>query len=141
MDWPPPGINFKLVITKRDAATSSAIPIPIWTRRRDQPATMPAPNHAPRIAAPIKDTSVNISTCTMAMNRKASRMVGGVWPTFRVPGIFSSGTSRKNLKMAVVGANDPIPRVSKKLVMQPMASSAREGTPGARPLPVNQIQA
>jgi hypothetical protein len=37
----------------------------------------------------------------------------------------------KNLYTAVVGANDPMPRVSKKLVTKPMASCAGFGMPPA----------
>jgi hypothetical protein len=50
-------------------------------------------------------------------------MVGNVCPTFSVPGIRRSGTILRNLKMAVVGANDPMPRVSKKLVTNPVPTS------------------
>ena len=51
-------------------------------------------------------------------------IVGSVWPTFSVPGISRSGTILKNLKIAVVGANDPMPSVSKKLVTKPVPSSS-----------------
>ena len=51
---------------------------------------------------------------------KACSTLGSVWPTFSVPGITRSGTSFQNLKKEVVGAKEPIPRVSKKFVMNPM---------------------
>ena len=51
-------------------------------------------------------------------------IVGSVWPTFSVPGISRSGTILKNLKIAVVGANEPMPSVSKKLVTNPVPSSS-----------------
>ena len=54
-------------------------------------------------------------------------IVGSVCPTFSVPGIRRSGTILKNLNMAVVGANDPMPSVSKKLVTKPMPSCAGFG--------------
>ncbi|NJN05967.1 MAG: hypothetical protein HC814_05780 [Rhodobacteraceae bacterium] len=94
---------------------SSAAPIPIWMFRRGQCATTPAPTHAPTTDAAISQPIVSGSTCTSAMKKNACRIVGGVWPTFMVPGIRSSGTSRKMRNSAVVGANDPIPSVSKML--------------------------
>src|SRR5262249_53668437 len=62
------------------------------------------------------------------------RIVGGVCPTFSVPGIRSSGTIFQNLYIAVVGANEPMPRVSKKLVTNPINDSHKKanGTPEAR---------
>src|SRR5919197_3692164 len=45
--------------------------------------------------------------------------VGSVWPELRVPGMMRSGTSFNHRKSAVVVANDPIPRVSKKFVTAP----------------------
>ena len=56
-------------------------------------------------------------------------IVGRVCPTFNVPGISRSGTILKNLNTAVVGANEPMPSVSKKLVTNPMPSCAGDGTP------------
>ena len=55
-------------------------------------------------------------------------IVGSVCPTFSVPGISRSGTILKNLKTAVVGANEPMPSVSKKFVTKPMPSCAGFGT-------------
>ena len=50
---PPAGKSPRLVIAKNAAAASSARPMPIWTRRRGQPATTPAPSHAPATEAAI----------------------------------------------------------------------------------------
>ena len=44
---PPPGAILKMVRRNKVAATSSATPMPIWTFRRGQPATTPAPSHEP----------------------------------------------------------------------------------------------
>ena len=55
-------------------------------------------------------------------------MDGGVSPTSMVCGISRSGTSRRNLSHAVVGANEPIPSVSKKLTIAPTAIASRLGT-------------
>ena len=52
-------------------------------------------------------------------------MVGRVWPTLRVPGIRSSATSALNFRIAVVGAKEPMPRVSKKFVTKPMSELQR----------------
>src|SRR6478672_10038517 len=62
----------------------------------------------------------------------ACTMVGGVWPTLRVPGISSSLTRRRARNAAVVGANEPMPRVSKKLVMKPKSSRSIKWPPVAR---------
>ena len=88
---------------------------------------MPAPSQAPSTAAPTSSTSVFVSTATMAMKMSASAMVGGVWPTLSVPGISRSGTMRRSLKNDVVGANEPMPSVSKKFVTKPTAICAHVG--------------
>ena len=49
-------------------------------------------------------------------------IVGRVWPTLSVPGIFSSGTTFHALNIAVDVAYEPMPSVSKKLVTKPMAT-------------------
>ena len=54
-------------------------------------------------------------------------MVGRVCPTLRVPGMSRSGTILKNLNTAVVGANDPMPSVSKKLVIMPRPKWLADG--------------
>ena len=51
-------------------------------------------------------------------------------PTLSVPGISSSGTSRNSLKSAVVGAYEPMPRVSKNEVTKPTVMSPACGLPG-----------
>ena len=58
---------------------------------------------------------------------KAWKIVGMVWPALRVPGMSWSGTMRVNLKIEVVVAKEPMPRVSKKLVTKPVMSDAVEG--------------
>ena len=54
-------------------------------------------------------------------------MDGSEWPTSIVAGIRRSGTSLRNLNQAMVGANDPIPRVSKKLVTAPSSRPSAFG--------------
>ena len=98
-----------------------------WTVRRGSRATIPAPNQAPSAAAAIMLTRVSGSTVTAAMKISASVRAGSAWPEFRVPGMFSSGTRLKILKIAVVGAKQPMPSVSKKLVTKPVTSSASGG--------------
>ena len=71
--------------------------MPIWMRRRGQRDTKPAPSQAPATAAPIISTSVVISTWTTAMKMNACANVGTVWPTFSVPGICASSTTRPSL--------------------------------------------
>src|SRR5271165_584723 len=58
---------------------------------------------------------------------KAWISVGTVCPTLRVPGMSLSGTLARALKSAVVGANDPMPSVSKKSVTAPTKISYPEG--------------
>ena len=57
-----------------------------------------------------------------------SAIDGGVSPTSIVGGISRSGTSRRNLSHAAVGANDPIPSVSKKLTIAPRMSVSAVGS-------------
>ena len=61
------------------------------------------------------------STSTPSRIRKIidSAIDGGVRPTSIVCGISRSGTSRRKLSQAAVGANEPMPSVSKKLTMAP----------------------
>lgn len=55
--------------------------------------------NAPATAAMMQEMSNATSTCTMAMKVTACTIVGSVWPTFSVPGMFSSpvscGSSRR----------------------------------------------
>src|SRR3954466_13201759 len=53
---------------------------------------------------------------------------GGVRPQNMVCGISRSGTMRRNLNQAVVGANEPMPSVSRKFTTAPRA---RASAPGA----------
>ena len=57
---------------------------------------------------------------------KACTSTGGVCPTCMVPGMCSSETTSRSLKSEVVGAKEPIPSVSKKLVTNPIPSSSGE---------------
>jgi len=50
------------------------------------------------------------------------------WPTFKVPGISSSGTRCQVRKIVVVVAKFPIPRVSKKVVTKPVIDVPVDGT-------------
>ena len=61
-----------------------------------------------------------MSTSIIVVNITASNITGKVSATFNIPGISLSLTPIfKNLFNATVGANDPIPKVSKKLVEKP----------------------
>ena len=119
------------------AAAKSSTPMPIWMRRRGQPATTPAPSHAPATAAAIMSTSVFISTSTTRTKMMASAKVGTECPTLSVPGMFSSLTTFPSLNIDVVDAKEPTPRVSRKSVTKPMPSwrgdgQAEEPAPRAR---------
>jgi len=57
------------------------------------------------------------------------------WPPLSVPGMTSSGTSFHSLKAAVVGANEPMPSVSKKFVTKPIVSWSGVGGPSSRSVP------
>ncbi len=60
---------------------------------------------------------------------KAWTTVGSVWPTLSVPGMMRSGTILDSRNTAVVVANDPIPRASKKFVTAPSAIWTGFGKP------------
>ena len=132
-------------------APRSSTPIPSWIRRRGQPETTPAPSQAPAVAAPIMSVSVFASTSTamMRMEMTASAKVGIMWPTLSVPGMFSSATTPPSLKSEVVGANDPIPSMSKKSVTIPIPSwrmvgrrrPGRAGAPAGSRTATNAIPA
>src|SRR4051812_46366187 len=62
--------------------------------------------------------------------------VGSVWPTLRVPGMRLSGIIFHSRNAVVVVANDPIPRVSKKLDIAPTASCSRPGPRSAFDQPI-----
>src|SRR3954469_8089518 len=59
---------------------------------------------------------------------KACTTVGSVCPEFRVPGMIRSGTRRRKRNSAVVVANEPMPRVSKKFVSAPIPISTNVGS-------------
>src|SRR5258708_40104084 len=59
----------------------------------------------------------------------ACTTVGSVWPTFSVPGMIRSGTILKNRNDAGVVAKDPMPSVSKKLVIAPTPRDNGVGGP------------
>ena len=61
----------------------------------------------------------------------ACTTAGSVCPTIIVHGIRRSGTSRRNLSHAIVGANEPTPSVSKKLVIAPSAMASSRGSGAA----------
>jgi len=99
----------------------SPIATTVWTIQTRHWATSGAPTRPPSstaIAQPKRSTG---STCTPRRIRKMtlSAIAGGVSPTSIVGGISRSGTMRRNFSHAVVGANEPIPRVSKKLTTAP----------------------
>src|SRR6266702_2615467 len=96
--------------------------------RRGRRATTPTPSHAPSTAAAIRLISVVRSTVTAVMKISAWMTVGVAWPALSVPGICSSGGWRRSLKIAVVGAKDPMPSVSKKFVTNPIAPSVSPGS-------------
>ena len=103
-------------------------PMPICICRRGQPATMPAPNHAPATAAPIMpNQGRNLDGDDRDEDEGLGDRGQGVRRRSSVPGIGRSGTRPCNLKMVVVGAKEPIPSVSKKLVTKPIASWNAEG--------------
>src|SRR6516165_6859180 len=108
--------------------------------RRGIRLTTPAPSHAPAVAVATMHTSSAGCTVTAVTNSKVSRKAAAFSPTFRVPGINSSAGLPRNLNSAVVGANEPIPSVSRKVVVQPMAMSGRSGRPRRRWRRAAQIQ-
>src|SRR6516225_6342008 len=100
--------------------------------RRGMRLTTPAPSHAPAVAVATMHTSSTGCTVTAVTNSRVSRKAAALSPTFSVPGINSSAGLPRNLNSAVVGANEPIPSVSRKVVRQPMAMSGRSGRPRRR---------
>ena len=61
----------------------------------------------------------------------ACTTVGSVIPTLSVPGITASSTMRHCRKMEVVVAKDPMPRVSKNAVTNPVAAACGLGRTGS----------
>ncbi len=64
---PPPGNMFICVMNIRVAAPSSAAPMPSCTFCFGHDDTTPAPSHAPRTAAAMRENSVRMSTCTIVV--------------------------------------------------------------------------
>jgi len=97
-------------------------------------ATIGAPSSPPISKAIMQPTSSTGSTSTPSKIRKitACAMVGSEWPTSIVCGISRSGTSLRNLNQAVVGAKEPMPSVSKKLVSAPSTRLSPVGRAAAR---------
>ena len=111
----------------KSAARRRATPMPIWTPRRGSLDTTPAPSQPPAMVETMMESSVTDSTGTTAMKMRAWATTGSECPTIMVPGICSSGTRRSILNAVVVGANDPMPRVSKKFVTKPITSRRGDG--------------
>jgi hypothetical protein len=120
-----------LVISSSAAAIRSAVLMLTCTRRRGRRETTPAPNQAPSTEAAIMLMSVTGSTVTAAMKMRASVRVGRACPTFSVPESAHRARAGRGLKAAVVGANPPMPSVSKKSVTKPGSTSGARGAPDA----------
>ena len=124
----PPGGNApRFFNTKKNAAMSSATPMNSWIVRRGSRLTRPAPSQAPAVALATMQASSTGSTVTAVTNSTVSRKADAVCPTLSVPGISSSAGLPRNLNSAVVGANEPMPSVSRKSVTSPIAMSASPG--------------
>src|SRR5437016_5317426 len=121
----PPGGNApRFFNMKKNAATSRATPMNSWIVRRGSRLTSPAPSQAPAAALPTMQASSTGSTATAVTNSTVSRKAEELCPTLSVPGISSSAGAPRNLNSAVVGANEPMPSVSRKSVTTPIAMSA-----------------
>lgn len=109
------------------AATNNPSATTSWTIQTRVRITSGAPRSPPISRAITQPTSSTGSTNTPSRIRKMNPCVidGGVWPTSMVHGISRSATILRNLNHAIVGAKDPMPSVSKKLVTAPkrMASA------------------
>src|SRR5437660_2864970 len=88
---------------------------------------MSAPIQAPATEAAISEKSVATSILTMVVKMKVSTMVGMLCPIVMVPGMMRSLTILRSLNHDVVGAYEPTPSASKKLVMKPTASCSPVG--------------
>ena len=113
------------------AVITSTTAMARWIVRRGQCTTVPVPNQAPSPPVVTMVANVRRLTETAVRNSAASRIVGIAWPILSVPGIFSSSTTRPSRSTEVVVANEPTPRVSRKSVTRPRASSPpmwRRGT-------------
>jgi len=87
------------------------------------------PHHAPRRAAPMQATSSADRRAHRLMKISAAPRSAAV-TYVKVAGMKLSGTSARSLTYAVVGANEPMPSVSKKLV-----TARGRSLPGSPQLP------
>ncbi|GAA3658395.1 hypothetical protein SAMN04488530_1233 [Asaccharospora irregularis DSM 2635] len=118
---PPIGNTFKVDSSSITADIKSATPIIICIFFSSVLAITPAPRYEPTTAAAIKDTKVIGSTFVACINIIASHKTGSVQATLSVAGIcLSVILLLKALNKNTVGANAPIPNVSKKLVEKPI---------------------
>src|SRR6185295_8221606 len=111
------------------AARMSARPTISCTTHTLVLMTTETPNSPPMSVASTQPMSSTGSTRTPSSTRKmpACATAGKVCPASMVLGMRRSGTSRRNLSHAIVGASEPTPRVSKKLVMAPSAMASNRG--------------
>ena len=127
---PPPGMNWVKRATMMPAATNSSTPMPIWMRRCGQRDTKPAPSQAPaHRGADHQHQRRHVDLDDGDEDERLREASARVWPTFSVPGICASSTTRPSLNSDVVVANEPIPSVSKKSVTAPMTSCTGVGQP------------
>ncbi len=89
---------------KNPAAISRATPMKTWITRRGMRLTMPAPTQAPDPALMTIAISSVGSTLTVVMNSAELNRIPTALPTFRVPGISSSGGCPRSLNKAVICA-------------------------------------
>jgi len=107
---------------KKNAATSSATPMNSWIVRRGSRLTSPAPSQAPAAALPTMQASSTGSTVTAVTEQHGLEKGGGVVPHVeRARYQLVGGAHREILNSAVVGANEPMPSVSRKSVTTPIA--------------------
>ena len=91
----------------------------------------------------MQPTSSTGSTKTPSSTRKISACftLGKVCPTSIVQGMSRSGTRLRSLSHAMVGANDPIPSVSKKLVTAPRTITSTRGHAARATAPCSSLAA
>ena len=76
----------------------------------------------------MQATSRTGSTCSTRSDEDGRLDEGrAAWPAFSIAGMKLSGTILRSLSQAVVGANEPMPSVSKKLVTAPSAMASTLG--------------
>ena len=108
----------------------------IWIARRGSRATIPAPNHAPAAALTTSDQQYGIDDDGGDENERFGERGGSVVRRSGCPESVRSGTMRRNLNIAVVGAKEPMPKVSKKSATNPHQDFGR-----GRPTPVPRRRA